>query len=277
LAKNNIHNEIFILKVRWQLTPKDLQEAMEDSHYLNENYTCRFAIQVLPNIKTENRKWSDRLQKFVMIDHNGNELPPDKFGKVMDQVKGQFHWLVFTRKAYEVKSDARTWWYEKECLPNDKDREEVYVRKKSQVTPYKPSYCDHLPEPDVIQGRRTHDDKGQQRGIDTISEAERSLWKRMAPTISKTETMKLDLTTYIKEIKQQTFLIRRDRTDGTKSLANKTIKDTEIIIKYVTTFYMTTPRMHPRRYDTSTRTPALLRARLPTAPEHTRRLPVSSR
>jgi hypothetical protein len=189
LAKNNIHNEIFILKVRWQLTPKDLQEAMEDSHYLNENYTCRFAIQVLPNIKTENRKWSDRLQKFVMIDHNGNELPPDKFGKVMDQVKGQFHWLVFTRKAYEVKSDARTWWYEKECLPNDKDREEVYVRKKSQVTPYKPSYCDHLPEPDVIQGRRTHDDKGQQRGIDTISEAERSLWKRMAPTISKTETM----------------------------------------------------------------------------------------
>lgn len=249
LAKHKIQNEIFILKVRWQLTPQDLEKAMGGNHYLNENYTSRFAIQTLPNIKAENREWSEKLQKFVIIDHNGDPLPADKFGKV----KGQFHWLVFTRKAYEVKPDARTWWYEKECLPNDREREDVYVRIASQLRPYKPSYCDHLPEPEVITGRNAHDHTGQKIGIDTIPDAQRSLWTRIPPTISKTATMKLDLTTYIKEIQQQIMLIRRARTVQDVGLTRRTIQDTQVIMRHVTTFYIDKQEYYRSKKGTTAR------------------------
>ena len=234
LEKHGIENEIFILKVRWQLTPAALEIAMKSmgsSSTLYKNYTCRFAIQALPNIKDRNRKWSQSKNKFVIIDHEGNELKEDVYGKV----KGQFYWLVFTSKRYQVRPDDRTWWYQREILPDDVERSDVWVKKSSFVQPYKPSYTKKLPQPDVIPYRKVAEDVSTD--FLSLSDAGRELYTKIRATISKTETMTNDLLAYITEITQYRVLVARHAGDHSRE-TKETQKKLRETIAHVTSFYI---------------------------------------
>lgn len=234
LEKHGIENEIFILKVRWQLTPAALEIAMKSmgsSSTLYKNYTCRFAIQALPNIKDRNRKWSQSKKKFVIIDHEGNELKEDVYGKV----KGQFYWLVFTSKRYQVRPDDRTWWYQREILPDDVERSDVWVKKSSFVQPYKPSYTKKLPQPDVIPYRKVAEDVSTD--FFSLSDTERELYTKIRATISKTETMTKDLLAYITEITQYMVLLARHAGDHSRE-NTETKKKIHETIAHVTSFYI---------------------------------------
>jgi hypothetical protein len=224
-----IKYSVVCLKVRWEMSPALMREYLETNSFMNNHFDVQYSLQVLPNIRSENRKWDPVMQKWFIVDHTGKRQTTD----IHANQKGEYYFVVLKNKDYHAFPDQRTDFYDHVVLSKDPEKASLYVDKNTWLRPTKSTYSENMPHPTVITALAYKNNVSQKKDMSQFREIKKSQ--------SRGLTMEIDLTDYIQQLTDFCNLIG-PRADVVKNRQQiKLITDT---IDHVTRFYIDTQEEH---------------------------------
>jgi hypothetical protein len=195
MKDHGVKYSVVCLKVRWEMSPALMRHYLEENSFMNAEFDVQYSVQVLPNIRSENRKWDPHMQKWFIVDHNGKRYTTDTH----TNQKGEYHFVVLRNKDYNFFADERSAWYDHVVLSKDPERSSLYVDKNTWLTPTKSTYSKNMPNPSVITELQYKASIRKNIDMKNFQEIKKSQ--------SRGVTMEIDLTAYIQQLRDFCKLI----------------------------------------------------------------------
>lgn len=181
----NVQVDILCVKVRWDISPKKMQQYLQGYPDIKDKFVVLYSVQAIPNVPSKKVKPSGLADgRSVIRELDGSTRKKNQYGAM----KGMFHFLIMKRAEYQYIPYERTQMYEEEVIQSH----EVYVLENTFLKgPFQPRYTDHMPIP-TVQTRQQYNE------LPTI---DKQKYIKIGPGKTWEQVTNLDIENFINELK----------------------------------------------------------------------------